>query len=132
MEMIKIKVCKECKKSTYRTEEEKKNLEKRLNIIEGQIRGVKKMIEEDIVYDKVPWKISEELQEHVNELTNNDEMNTEDKILDVFDFICKNYTYDDNLISYIRKIDDDTFTLPDWYGRDIDEEWEKNREGHNS
>ena len=49
----------------------------------------------------------------------------------MFDFICKNYTYDDNLISYIRKIDDDTFTLPDWYGRDIDEEWEKNREGHN-
>ena len=47
MEMIKIKGCKECKKSTYRTEEEKKNLEKRLNIIEGQIRGVKKMIEED-------------------------------------------------------------------------------------
>ncbi len=47
MEMIKIEGCKKCKKSTYRTEEEKKNLEKRLNIIEGQIRGVKKMIEED-------------------------------------------------------------------------------------
>ena len=47
MEMIKIEGCKECKKSTYRTEEEKKKLEKRLNIIEGQIRGVKKMIEED-------------------------------------------------------------------------------------
>ena len=43
MEMIKIEGCKKCKKSTYRTEEEKKNLEKRLNII----RGVKKMIEED-------------------------------------------------------------------------------------
>lgn len=45
--MIKIEECKECKRSTYRTEEEKKKLERRLNIIEGQIRGVKKMIEEN-------------------------------------------------------------------------------------
>ena len=104
---------------------------KHVLVVEPEKNEKEEQIGEDIVYDKVPWKISEELQEHVNELTNNDEMNTEDKILDVFDFICKNYTYDDNLISYIRKIDDDTFTLPDWYGRDIDEEWEKNREGHN-
>ena len=34
----------ECEKSTHRTEEEKKKLNKRLNIIEGQIRGIKQMI----------------------------------------------------------------------------------------
>lgn len=39
--------CENCKKSTHRTEEEKKKLTKRLNIIEGQIRGVKQMIDDD-------------------------------------------------------------------------------------
>lgn len=34
-------------KSTHRTEEEKKKLTKRLNIIEGQIRGINQMIVDD-------------------------------------------------------------------------------------
>ncbi len=34
-------------KFTYRGEEEKKYLEKRLHIIEGQVRGVSQMLEED-------------------------------------------------------------------------------------
>ena len=34
-------------KHTYRNEAEKAKLNKRLSIIEGQIRGIKKMIEED-------------------------------------------------------------------------------------
>ena len=34
-------------KKTYRSEEEKKKLITRLNRIEGQIRGIKKMIEDD-------------------------------------------------------------------------------------
>ena len=39
--------CKLCEKTTHRTEEEKKDLTKRLNIIEGQIRGVKQMLDDD-------------------------------------------------------------------------------------
>ena len=39
--------CEECEKSTHRTDEEKKKLNKRLNIIEGQIRGIKQMIEDE-------------------------------------------------------------------------------------
>ncbi len=35
------------KRSTHRTEEEKKKLTKRLNIIEGQIRGINQMITDD-------------------------------------------------------------------------------------
>ena len=35
------------------------------------------------------------------------------------------------VISYIQKVDDDIYSLPDWYGRDVDKEWEKNRENHN-
>ena len=43
----KNKKCENCEKSTHRTEEEKKKLMKRLNIIEGQIRGIKQMIDND-------------------------------------------------------------------------------------
>lgn len=34
-------VCKMCKKNKHRSCEEKKNIIKRLNVIEGQIRGIK-------------------------------------------------------------------------------------------
>lgn len=39
--------CSLCGKSTHRTEDEKKDLTKRLNIIEGQVRGVKQMVDDD-------------------------------------------------------------------------------------
>ena len=47
MSCEKCSKCENCEKSTHRTEEEKKNLTKRLNIIEGQIRGIKQMLEDD-------------------------------------------------------------------------------------
>ena len=40
-------VCPACGKKTERTEEQKKKLLNRLNRLEGQVRGVKKMIESD-------------------------------------------------------------------------------------
>lgn len=36
-----------CKKTTHRNEEEKKRLKKRLSVIEGQIRGISGMVEDD-------------------------------------------------------------------------------------
>ena len=39
--------CPACEKKTERTEDQKKKLLNRLSRIEGQVRGVKKMIEED-------------------------------------------------------------------------------------
>ena len=39
--------CKECKKAKNRTEEEKKRIIKRLSMVEGQIRGIKQMIENE-------------------------------------------------------------------------------------
>lgn len=39
--------CNCCEKHTKRTEEQKKKLVNRLNRIEGQIRGIRKMIEND-------------------------------------------------------------------------------------
>ena len=45
--------CKKNNKSTHRTEIEKKNLTKRLNIIEGQVRGINQMIADDRYCDDV-------------------------------------------------------------------------------
>lgn len=87
--------------------------------------------EEDIIYDKANWKITDELKKYVDELSQNNDLSIEDKIIYIYEKICKDYVYDDNLISYIKKIDEDVFSIPDWYGRDVDQEWEKNRENHN-
>lgn len=54
--------CKTCKnnsvKSTYRSDEQKKTLINRLNIIEGQVRGISKMIEDDRYCDDVLIQIA--------------------------------------------------------------------------
>ncbi len=47
-----------CGKKTHRTENEKKILNNRLNRIEGQIRGVKKMISEDVYCNDVLIQLS--------------------------------------------------------------------------
>ena len=45
--MSKCDKCDACIKSKHRTKDEKKYLKTRLNTVEGQIRGVSKMVEED-------------------------------------------------------------------------------------
>lgn len=45
-------------RSTYRTDEEKKTLKKRLNIIEGQIRGINQMISDDRYCDDILIQIA--------------------------------------------------------------------------
>ena len=47
------KCCMQNGRTTHRTEEEKKNLTKRLNIIEGQVRGINQMIADDRYCDDV-------------------------------------------------------------------------------
>ena len=42
--------CSDCSKNKHRSEEDKKNLIKRLNRVEGQIRGINKMVEEGFYY----------------------------------------------------------------------------------
>jgi len=85
----------------------------------------------NIIYDEIDWKMSDETHSIVDELSKNAQLSNEDKMLIIYEKLCRDYVYDDNLLSYIQKIDDETFSLPDWYGRDIDNEWEKNREEHN-
>lgn len=93
----------------------------------------KEYSEENIELDKTNWKLpsNNKFCILIEELSQNKELSDEEKILLIYQEICKNYVYDDNVISYIQKNDDDSFDLPDKYGRDIDESWEKNREEHN-
>ena len=50
--------CKDCAKRKARTEEEKKYFTSRLNVIEGQIRGIKQMIEEERYCDEILVQLS--------------------------------------------------------------------------
>lgn len=45
--MQSCEICQKCSKNKHRSEEEKKKLIKRLNIIEGQIKGIKQMINDE-------------------------------------------------------------------------------------
>ena len=85
----------------------------------------------NIKCDKADWNIPKEVQPFVDELSKNDKLSNEEKILAIYEELSKIYTYDDNVLSYIKRVDDDKFALPDWYGRDINEVWETNREEHN-
>ena len=85
----------------------------------------------NIQYDKSDWKIPDNIKVFVNDLSRSSYLSDEDKILLIYERLCQDYIYDDNLISYIQKVDDESFDLPDWYGRDVDSNWEQNRELHN-
>ncbi len=50
--------CVKCTRKKHRTEEEKKSINKRLKIIEGQVRGISQMIDEDRYCDEVLIQIS--------------------------------------------------------------------------
>lgn len=78
-----------------------------------------------IEYDKGNWKLEDGLQEYVEILLKQKNLSDEMRVLMIFEKICKDYVYDDNLISYIKKVDDDVFCLPDWYGRDVNQDWER-------
>lgn len=50
--------CSDCAKNKHRNDEDKKNLIKRLNRVEGQVRGISKMVEEDRYCEDVLIQIS--------------------------------------------------------------------------
>lgn len=100
MNMHNCKNCEECTKTKHRTEEEKKKLTKRLNIIEGQIKGIKQMIENDRYCSDVLIQVSavnkslksigtEILRSHLStcvvEDLKNDHLEVIDEVIDLFD-----------------------------------------------
>lgn len=56
--MQKESKCNYTRRNTYRSDKEKKELTKRLNIIEGQIRGINQMIADDRYCDDVLIQIA--------------------------------------------------------------------------
>lgn len=83
-----------------------------------------------VAIDADDWEIPEELKTFIAD-TARSNISNEEKILKIYQKICEDYTYDDNVLSYIKKNEDDSFFLPDAYGRETDLNWKKNREKHN-
>ena len=53
-----LKKCENCTKSKHRNEEEKKYLKTRLKTIEGQVRGISQMVDDDRYCDDILIQIS--------------------------------------------------------------------------
>ena len=58
-----------CNKKTFRAETEKKKINNRINRIEGQLRGVKKMIKEDVYCNDILIQLSA-IEKSVKSLSN--------------------------------------------------------------
>ena len=80
--------------------------------------------------DADDWEIPHELKPFVTDVAKTN-ISIEEKILKIYQKLCEDYTYDDNVLSYIKKNDDETFSLPDAYGRQTNSTWKKNRQKHN-
>lgn len=93
-------------------------------------------IKEDYVeLDCINWELEDTMVELVDSLKNNNELTLEEKILEVYKFICLNYIYDDNVLFFFKKRKDDEgntyYIAVDWYGRIIDKNWIEKRKTHN-
>ena len=61
-------------------------------------------IKEDYVeLDCINWELEDTMVELVDSLKNNNKLTLEEKILEVYKFICLNYIYDDNVLFFFKK-----------------------------
>lgn len=93
-------------------------------------------IREDwIEYDQVKWEVEETMKPLIDELQKNEKLSLEQKIFEVYKYICLNYIYDANVLYFFRKDNsnpNDIKYIPvDWYGRIVDQKWIDNRKKHN-
>lgn len=93
-------------------------------------------IKEDYVeLDCINWELEDTMVELVDSLKSNNKLTLEEKILEVYKFICLNYIYDDNVLFFFKKRKDaegNTYYIAvDWYGRIIDKNWIEKRKTHN-
>ena len=96
----------------------------------------KRNLKEDwIEYDQVKWKMEDGIKDLVDNLLKEKSMSIEDKILEVYKYICLNYIYDVNVLYFFRKdksdINNVKYIAVDWYGRIIGEDWKEKRKNHN-
>ena len=95
----------------------------------------RELTEDWIEYDQVKWEIDEPLQNLVTTLSKENTLNFEDKILEIYKYICLNYIYDVNVLYFFKRdfsdLNNIKYIAVDWYGRIIDEKWKENRKKHN-
>ena len=86
----------------YRDEYIKKFYEEVKENVEGDYKIIlepgRKLKEDWIEYDQVKWEMEENIEELVKELQKDDTLSFEEKILKVYEKICLNYIYDDNVL----------------------------------
>ena len=91
--------------------------------------------EDWIEFEERRWELEESLQDLVNNLINDDILSFEEKILKLYEYICLNYIYDDNVLYFFKReisdLDNTKYIAVDWYGRIIDNRWIENRRKHN-
>ncbi len=91
--------------------------------------------EEWIEYDTVKWELEDQLENLVNDLSKDNTLSFEEKILELYKYIALNYIYDDNVLYFFKRdvsdIDNIKYIAVDWYGRIIDDKWKENRKNHN-
>lgn len=84
--------------------------------------------------DSIEWTIEDILKDEVERLKNSN-LSLEEKILELYRYICLNYVYDDNVLFFFKmdKTDKDNikYIAVDFYGRIIDNKWVVNRKKHN-
>lgn len=95
----------------------------------------RKLIEEWIEYDQVKWELEEPIKNLVTTLLKENTLDFEDKVLNIYKYICLNYIYDDNVLFFfkrdLRDLNNIKYIAVDWYGRIINEKWKENRKKHN-
>jgi len=123
----------------YRDEYIKKFYEEVKENVEGDYKIIlepgRKLKEDWIEYDQVKWEMEENIEELVKELQKDDTLSFEEKILKVYEKICLNYIYDDNVLYFFKKdasdINNIKYIAVDWYGRIVGNTWIENRKKHN-
>ena len=93
-------------------------------------------IQEDwIEYDQVKWEMDEGISKLVERLLKESSMSFEEKILEVYKYICLNYVYDANVLYFFKRDDSDInnikYIAVDWYGRIVGKDWIEKRQKHN-
>ena len=94
----------------------------------------RKLTDKWIEYDQVKWELEEPIKSLVKKLKK-DTISFEEKVLEIYKYICLNYIYDDNVLFFFKRdtsdINNIKYIAVDWYGRIIDETWKENRKKHN-
>ena len=93
-------------------------------------------IQEDwIEYDTVKWEMEDGINKLVEKLLKETSMSFEEKVLEVYKYICLNYVYDANVLYFFKRDDSDInnikYIAVDWYGRIVGKDWIEKRQKHN-